>query len=280
MSPRGRKTAPSARRSHESKASAELRIWLRPWSRCCVRLSFYRAEWICFDLHAFGMVGTDMANKIVTFTPKQIADPGIRELVDFLERLTQDGEITEDEIAALSDALAREQVDQSTPGVEFLQTLLSGVDFTGEIDVSRRAEIHRAILRVLPKAQRAEAERARQQAGIKRAMLRRHEATLPTQRQLDYITDLGGCPSPGMTREDASRLIDRLSERGIGEASQRQIDYLIDLGGYPFPGMTSEEASDMIDSFESRPAKAGCFSAILLLLALQGIAVTAWLSLC
>lgn len=224
-----------------------------------------------------------MANKIVTFTSKQMADPGIGEIVGFLEELAQDGEITGDEIAALSDALAREEVDQSIPGVEFLRTVLSGVDFTREIEVAQRADIHRAILRVLPKTQRAEAERARQQAGIQRAMLRRHEASLPTQRQLEYITALGGCPSPDLTRHSASRLIDRLSEgssdRGFDEASQRQIDYLTDLGGCPYPGMTREEASDMIDSLKSRPAKAGCFSAILLLIALQGIAVTAWLSL-
>lgn len=140
--------------------------------------------------------GPDMANKIVTFTLKQMADPGIGEIVGFLEGLAQDGEITGDEIAALSEALAREEVDQSIPGVEFLRTVLSGVDFTREIEVAQRAEIHRAILRVLPKAQRAEAERARQQAGIQRVMLRRHEASLPTQRQLEYITALGALLLP------------------------------------------------------------------------------------
>lgn len=164
----------------------------------------------------------------------------------------------------LKEALFREKIDTSIPGVEFLQSMLSDIDLEAEIDIPQRAEIHRAILRVLPKAQRTTAELARKDAGMRRAAQRRHEASLPSQRQLDYIRSLGGNPEPVITRASASKMIDDLlegSEENLSDAaSQRQIDYIV-------------------DSLKTQPVKKGCLLVMLILLALPvGAVFSAWVA--
>lgn len=69
-----------------------------------------------------------------------------------------------------------------------------------------------------------------------------------TDRQLKYIADLGGQPSKGMTKDEASALIEKLL--GKDQPSPRQIKRLQNLGVTIPDNLTAKQASQLIDKLD------------------------------
>jgi len=109
-------------------------------------------------------------------------------------------------------------------------------------------EIQLGVERVLPQSTRAEIRRNRL------ALIPPHLAEPATDRQLDYIHILGGSPPPGLSKWDASELIDQLKHNP--PASPRKIMFLRFWGQTDLIGRSRDEVtvwmSEFIDQDERR----------------------------
>jgi DNA-directed RNA polymerase subunit RPC12/RpoP len=71
---------------------------------------------------------------------------------------------------------------------------------------------------------------------------------IATEKQIAYICALGGSVRPGMTKEQASGLIDKL--RTSAPPTQKQLDLLNKLGARIPDGITSAQASELISEID------------------------------
>lgn len=129
-----------------------------------------------------------------------------------LIELSSDGHISDSEIRDLDAWVQQTRKTNPLPALAFLGDVLHAVLQDGRIEESERVELHHAILRVLPPKAR-EAAKEQKCIAIKNARdminAKRDKAT---ERQLQYIEDLGGDAKEGMTKSQASELIQSLLE--------------------------------------------------------------------
>jgi hypothetical protein len=159
----------------------------------------------------------------ITLTKAQMASDFGQRLLVHLQSISEDGCFTLEEIRSLHDLLVKGPSE--LPCVTFLRRLTTEVLLDSQLDAHEPYELRLAIERVLPKAIREQV--SNQLAGIQRPVVDESEEMYDeeiepaTERQLDYIRNLGCTPPPNIGKWEASDLIDSLKEGAV--ASNRQI---------------------------------------------------------
>jgi len=183
----------------------------------------------------------------LSLTKGHLASPVGQELFNLLSDIGKDGILEYEELERLSDFLNSNK-DSNIPGVSFLFNLMVEVCQDQKITSEELVEIQLGVERVLPPSTRSE---------IRRNRLALIPPLLPepaTERQLDYIHILGGYPPPGLSKWDASELIDQLKQNP--PASPRQIMFLRFWGQMDLIGLPRNEVtawmSEFIDQDERR----------------------------
>lgn len=149
----------------------------------------------------------------VTLSKKTLATSVGRELLGILQRITSDGRIAEAETRELQTWLegSRERVD--FPALSFLREEITAILADGALDEGECIRLQKAIERVLPPEERAQAAAQRAQAeeeDRKRFEAEERAANPATEKQRSYIGNLGGeCP-PNATKREASDVITML----------------------------------------------------------------------
>jgi hypothetical protein len=154
----------------------------------------------------------------LSLTKSHLASPVGLELFNLLSDIGKDGVLEYEELERLSDFLNRNK-DSNIPGVSFLFNLMIEVCEDQKIASEELVEIQLGIERVLPPNTRTE---------IRRNRLALIPPPLPetaTERQLDYIRILGGHPLPGLSKWDASELIDAGSSAFVLRATRFEIHH-------------------------------------------------------
>lgn len=161
----------------------------------------------------------------ITLTSKEVESPTGKRLIDLLLSMCHDGELELSEVAELHAFLLRDQ--SGIAAVEFLRALTREVLADGAIT---RAEAHRlklAFERVVPKEVRGIISTHLETIGAPRAVRSTVSSTWEldpaTSRQIEYIIDLGGTVTSGMTKGEASNLIEDLLERRPPTPRQRML---------------------------------------------------------
>lgn len=192
-------------------------------------------------------MSTAKSGQRLSLTKGQLALPIGQAFFSLLSDIGKDGILEYEELERLSDFLNRNK-DCGIPGVSFLFNLMVEVCEDQNITSEELVEIQLGVERVLPPAARAE---------IKRSRLALIPPPLPepaTERQLEYIRILGGTPPPGLSKWDASELIDQLKQSP--PASPRQIMFLRFWGRTDLVGCSRDEVtawmSEFIDEDERR----------------------------
>jgi hypothetical protein len=155
------------------------------------------------------------SRKRVTLTAAQKATESGTDLLDLLVEITADGELTVDEIARLGHWLADNGDAVDVPAVAFLREVVERIVADGRIDLDERLDLAVAIERVLPKEQRLSAKEQRKrvakvtavETGSAPSRWGRDPATEP---QIKYLRALGASIPPGLTKQQASDLLDHL----------------------------------------------------------------------
>ena len=131
-----------------------------------------------------------------------------------LERVVADGSLADQEIRDLGGWLDRAASTSTIPGIHFLREEVGGILADGSVTDGERTLLRNAILRVLPITERERAKARITDARTReRAEAKAREsaaANVPTDRQLDFIRDLGGVCPDAATRQEASEIIERL----------------------------------------------------------------------
>ena len=167
-----------------------------------------------------------MATRI-TLTDKQLETEGVKALLDYLWWLAEDGYVSDEEINHMSGWLAQASHIPGVTGIHYLKELVDAVLLDGFIEEGERAEIHRAILRILPKDYRAAAKQQKDNLDAaykaREDLQRRKTEALATEKQISYLISLGGQPYEGMTKREASEAITSLTDRDGPTVRQKMV---------------------------------------------------------
>ena len=154
----------------------------------------------------------------IALTQKDAATEVGLKLLKVLEKVVAEGEISDREIVALRNWLDKAATVSELPGIHFLREEIADILADGKVSEAETRLLTSFVLRVLPPIEREKAKakvgeaKAEEKARAK-ALERREraaEAIRPTDRQLEFLKELGGALPPGATRQQASDLIDRL----------------------------------------------------------------------
>ena len=167
-----------------------------------------------------------MATRI-TLTAKQLETEGGKALLDYLWWLAEDGYVSDEEINHMSGWLAQASHIPDVTGIHYLKELVDAVLLDGFIEEGERAEIHRAILRILPKDYRAAAKQQKDNLDAaykaREDLQGRKTEALATEKQISYLISLGGQPYEGMTKREASEAITSLTDRDGPTVRQKMV---------------------------------------------------------
>ena len=155
----------------------------------------------------------------VTLTKGQLQEQAGSDLLALLVEYCADGELSLGEVDALKGWLElNAEAAAEVPAVGWLAEIVTDVLADGRITREERQDLLVAIERVLPKNERDVAQRNRARAAehdvaeeppiVMIARPARSDAA--TERQIQFILSLGGEPTPGLSKRDASVMIDRL----------------------------------------------------------------------
>lgn len=106
----------------------------------------------------------------VSLSEKQLSDNETASLCVMLIELSSDGHISDGEIRDLDVWVQQTRKTNALPALAFLGDVLHAVLQDGRIEESERAELHHAILRVLPPKAR-EAAKEQKRIAIKKAVM-------------------------------------------------------------------------------------------------------------
>lgn len=163
----------------------------------------------------------------ITLTAKQLETEGGKALLDYLWWLAEDGYVSDEEINHMSGWLAQASHIPDVTGIHYLKELVDAVLLDGIIEEGERAEIHRAILRILPKDYRAAAKQQKENLDAaykaRQDLQRRKTEALATEKQISYLISLGGQPYEGMTKREASEAITSLTDRDGPTVRQKMV---------------------------------------------------------
>jgi hypothetical protein len=168
-----------------------------------------------------------------TFTKAQCQMQVVQDLIRLLCDIDERGSNCTDGVRALN-AWLKKAPYSDIGAVNFLLSatndFLEGGQMPQEIYTMQTA-----IERVLPKNIRDGIIQRRQKAW--------HESPA-SENQVSYILSLGGKATVGMTRQEASQLIEHLTQF---TATEKQLDFIRSLGGTPPTGISKSEASSLIE---------------------------------
>lgn len=202
----------------------------------------------------------------VALTKAQLSTSEGKALVDLCLEIGIDGLLADDELVRLGLFLRRCQ--EQIPAIVHLRNLVIDALADGSITDPERDLLHRQIERVLPPIERERLKAARKQVEQRAAEARRREReeeaerrraeqeaeyerfNQPSEAQLRYIRGLGGALPDGATKEDASRLIDRLLNTN-GSITPRQWMVLRFWNITPKPDWGKAHVSEWMDGWYS-----------------------------
>lgn len=206
----------------------------------------------------------------LSLTKKQLQREDAESLLTLLADSVADGHISENEVERLKEWLTKMH-SSDLPAVGFLREAIEQAIADGSLSDSDRLDIHLAIERVLPVTNRALSKEARKSADtaakpapkITRQDLTRMRADIDmrqpvdravswrdnvvTEAQRGFLKSLGGTVKPGMTRGEASDLIDALlNNKPISSRQQMVMRF---WGRERQPSEGPREISDWLDLF-------------------------------
>jgi hypothetical protein len=208
----------------------------------------------------------------LSLTKKQLQQESGEALLSLLTEIVSDGKISEDEVRRLHDWTKNAQ-ESDMPAVGFLRDAIEAAVADGSLSDADRLDIHLAIERVLPVTNRTLSKETRENAEaaalpppkITREDLQKLKVepevveTAPrrlswrddavTKPQRDFLKSLGGVITPGMTKGEASDLIEVLL--GNKPITPRQQMVMRFWGRERQPGEGPREISEWMDSFYS-----------------------------
>lgn len=186
----------------------------------------------------------------IALTRSQLSTDEGRRLVDLCLELGLDGDFSDTDLIELHKFLAT--VDNgSIPAVSHLKSLISDAVADGAISDRERALIHRQVERVIPPSERERVVAAREQKLWKDLNAWRLDP--PSEKQINYIIDLGGDPKSVSNKGEASDLISSLAP-AEDVITPRQKMVLRFWGKVPPPGWKKDDVSEWIDGlYDSNP---------------------------
>lgn len=184
----------------------------------------------------------------VTLTKTEAASEYGQRLLLQIMTMSHDGELTIHEVRALYELVVTGPAHMNA--VPFLRTLLHTALLDDNLDDMEAYSIRRALERVVPKALRMQLSELLSRIGLPSAddddelQPAWHEDPM-TARQANFIRKLGGEVVSGMTKGEASRLIDRLLESRPSSPRQQMIVRFL---GFPELALRSkDEIGEFLD---------------------------------
>lgn len=151
----------------------------------------------------------------ITMTNSQAESPSGRALIDLILAMCHDGMLSISEVEGLHIFLRREAAD--IPAFLFLRALTRDIVADGWIDDTEAYHLKKAFERVVPKEVRGVVSTHLDDIGVPTMAEDEAEPRWTrdpaTARQIDYIIALGGQVEEGMTKGEASKMIDALLDR-------------------------------------------------------------------
>lgn len=201
----------------------------------------------CNAVATFDGIGTLAKGTRITLTAKQCESPTGKRLIDLILSMCHDGELDLAEVADLHAYLLRDQSEIAA--VEFLRALTREVLADGALSAAEAHRLKLAFERVVPKEVRGIISTHLEKIGapnaVRSAGSSAWELDPATSRQIDYIIDLGGTIMPGMTKGEASNLIEDLLERRPPTPRQRMLLRFFDR--LDLARSTKDEVSEWVD---------------------------------
>jgi hypothetical protein len=172
---------------------------------------------------------------------------------DYLWWVAQDGYVTDDEIHHMKQWLSDSAWITHVPAIHYLKELVDGILSDAIVNEGERAELHKAILRILPKNYREPADDVKKKIAAERKAQeisdRVRRTNLATDRQIAYLASLGGTVIEGMTKSEASEQISRLT---TSKATVRQQMVLRFWNQSHLATKSVEEVSQWMDQLYER----------------------------
>lgn len=181
-------------------------------------------------------------------TSKEADTPTGKRIIEKILAMCHDGMLELHEVEDLHVFLGREGTDIAA--AHYLRAITRDAVADGRIDDVEAYRLKQAFLRVVPKEVRSVV--ATHLESIELPGFDDDDTSAPwkghpaTARQIAYVVDLGGTPTPGMTKGDASELIDRLLERR--PVSPRQVMLLRFFDRMDLATSTKNEVSEWVDA--------------------------------
>ncbi len=188
----------------------------------------------------------------ITMTKAQAESPVGSALIDLILSMCHDGVLDIMEVEHLH-AFLRGSESSPIPAVGFLRAKTRLAVADGSINEIEEYDLKKAFERVVPKEARGVVSTHLEGIGLPVAS---HVDTPPwthdeaTAKQIEYIVNLGGKVTPGMTKGEASVLIDQLLERRPPTPRQRML--LRFFNRLDLERCTKDEVSAWIDDLFCR----------------------------
>lgn len=195
-----------------------------------------------------------MADRVrVTLTKREAESPFGRRLINQIMSMSDDGDLEVAEVAELH-RLLREGPSE-IEAVRFLRKITTGILADGQLDEIEAYELRRAMERVVSKAIRSDLTILLSRIGLpgsssdwaRSPSSESWRSDPMTDKQREFILDLGGQLRDGMTKGEASSLIDELLENR--PPSPRQVMVLRFFDRLELCSSTKEEVSLWLDDF-------------------------------
>ena len=173
----------------------------------------------------------------VTLTRAQLKMPEVEEFVVLLVNIASDGVLEYEELQRLTDWL-NSHMHLEVPAVKFMVDLMLRICADGKITEEEVFEIQLGIERVLPKEYRSRITEARKAAYYDQPA---------SANQLDTIEQVAHSRPSGLTRRQASEMLDRLFTDP--PASNRQVMFLRFWNRMDLATKSRREISEWMDAF-------------------------------
>jgi DNA-directed RNA polymerase specialized sigma24 family protein len=187
----------------------------------------------------------------ITLTKAQAEGEDGHALLNLMLDICHDGEVTLEEAEDLYGKLRTLSAD--IPAVPYLRCIAREAIADGTIDKHEAYNLKKAMMRVATKEVRGVIETHLDSIGLPppdRSSRSSWRGDPATARQLDYIVGLGGQPTDGMAKGEASDLIEELLERR--PPTPRQVLLLRFFDRVDLMGETKDAVSAWIDEVFAR----------------------------
>jgi hypothetical protein len=176
----------------------------------------------------------------ITLTKAQLQIPEVQEFVELLVKIAADGVLEYEELQSLTEWLNNHSKSE-IPAIRFMFDLMIAICADGKITDEEIFEVQLAIERILPKE-------FRNQIAAKRKTV--YYAQPASQNQLDLIQQFRGTRPAGLTRAEASEVIDQMFQNP--PASNRQLMFLRFWNRMDLAHLSRREIAEWMDEFTTQ----------------------------